>query len=264
MSQYIHDNTEDERSHFMFLNAYLKSKGADAVSLDPYRNLQGSTAPGSSGKRRLTNLMQLTIDTSWWTRYRSRHRNPDFGDKFDPIIPGLLNGKFTAIPRNKDDAMSPDRIHAIANTAAFHFGTIEQGGSSLYPSLAQRVTNVEVLRILLSIGPTETMHFQTWSDKAGNITPVTDPVSKLEFPDFTLAKFQNEDQQANLIMPEPTLFLSPSFGVCSIVRPTETRNAAAGAVRALTDDGLFIGQSDGFFRTLNDLAAKADMAQRQL
>jgi hypothetical protein len=261
MSQYIHDNTEDEFSHFTFLNAYLESKGAQPVDLTPFRRLDGSAAPGAANKRRLTNLMELTVDTSWWTRYRSRDKNPDLGDMFAPVIPGLLKGKFTAIPRNQDDLKDPNRIQAIANTAAFHFGTIEQGGSSLYPALAQRVSNVEVLRILLSIGPTETMHFQTWSDKAGNAPKVTDPVTGLEFPD--LSKFDgNENLQANLIMPEPTVFLSHNFPRCSIIRPTATENAAAGAVAALKADGLFIGQSDAFFATLNDLAAKADMARR--
>jgi hypothetical protein len=262
MSQYIHDNTEDEFTHFHFLNNYLTSKGAEPVDLSPFRKLPGSTAPGSSGKKRITNLMQLTVDTSWWTRYRSRNKNPDFGDTFAPLIPGLLKGQFTAIPTSAADAANPDRIQAIANTAALHFATIEQGGSSLYPSLAQRVSNVQVLRILLSIGPTETMHFQTWSDKAGNIVKVTDPISGLEFPD--LGMFDgNEDLQANLIMPEPTEFLSPAFGVCSIIRPTETEGAATRAFAGLKADGLFIGQTDAFFATMNDLASRADMARRR-
>jgi hypothetical protein len=262
MSQYIHDNTEDEFTHASFLNAYLRSKGAEPVDLTPFRNLPGSTAPGSSGKKRLTNLMQLTVDTSWWTRYRSRNKNPDFGDTFAPLIPGLLKGKFTAIPTSSADTANPDRIQAIANTAALHFATIEQGGSSLYPQLAQRVSNVEVLRILLSIGPTETMHFQTWSDKAGNIVQVTDPITGLEFPDLGMFT-GNEDLQANLIMPEPTEFLSPAFGVCSIIRPTETEQAATRTFASFKDDGLFIGQSDAFFATMNELASRADMARRR-
>jgi hypothetical protein len=262
MSQYIHDNTEDEFTHFRFLNAYLTSKGAEPVDLTPFRKLPGSTAPGSSGKKRITNLMQLTVDTSWWTRYRSRNKNPDFGDTFAPLIPGLLQGQFTAIPTSSADTANTDRIQAIANTAALHFATIEQGGSSLYPQLAQRVSNLQVLRILLSIGPTETMHFQTWSDKAGNILPVTDPISGLVFPD--LGTFNgNQDLQANLIMPEPTEFLSPAFGVCSIIRPTETEQAATRAFASLKADGLFIGQDDAFFATMNELASRADMARRR-
>jgi hypothetical protein len=263
MAQYIHDNTEDEFTHFNFLNHYLQSKGADPVDLGPFRALRGSTASGAADKKRITNLMQLTIDTSWWTRYRSRNKNPDFGDQFDPLIPAMNKGAFTAIPRTDADTTNTDRIQAIANTAALHFGTIEQGGSSLYPALAQRVSSLQVLRILLSIGPTETMHFQTWSDKAGNIVPVTDPTNGLVFPDLSKPPFLgNQDLQANLIMPEPTVFLSSRFPVCSIIRPTETEHAATRAFASLKDSGLFIGQSDSFFATMNDLAARADRARR--
>ncbi len=207
--------------------------------------------------------MQLTVDTSWWTRYRSRTKNPDFGDTFPPAIPGLIQGKFPAIPRSDADLTPRTHLQAIANTAAFHFGTIEQGGTSLYPALAQRVSSVEVLRILLSIGPTEALHFQVWHDKAGNAPAVTDPTNGLVFPDLSKPPFAgNEDLQANLIMPEPTVFLSRSFPVCSIVRPTETQGAAMGAVRFLTASGLFTGQSSAFFAELNALATQADLAQR--
>ena len=262
MDQYIHDNTEDELTHFTFINAYLVSKGADPVNLDQFRILPSSTATGAQQIKRLTNLMQLTVDTTWWTRYRSRTKNPDFGDTFPPAIPGLLQGQFPAIPRSNHDLTPTRHIQAIANTAAFHFATIEQGGTSLYPALAQRVTNLEVLRILLRIGPTETAHFQTWHDKAGNIVPLTDPTNGLVFPDLNKSPFGGEDFQTNLIMPEPTVFLSRTLPVCSIIRPTATEGAAMAALKALTDDGLFIGQSQGFFTTLHDLATAADAAQR--
>jgi len=263
MDQYIHDNTEDELTHFTFINAYLVSKGADPVNLDQFRILPSSTATGAQQIKRLTNLMQLTVDTTWWTRYRSRRKNPDFGDTFPPAIPGLLQGQFPAIPRSNHDLTPTRHIQAIANTAAFHFATIEQGGTSLYPALAQRVTNLEVLRILLSIGPTESAHFQTWHDKAGNIVPLTDPTNGLVFPDLNKSPFGGEDFQTNLIMPEPTVFLSGTLPVCSIIRPTATEGAAMAALKALTDDGLFIGQSQGFFTTLHDLATAADAAQRE-
>jgi hypothetical protein len=262
MSQYIHDNTEDEISHFTFINAYLALKGADPVNLDQFRTLPSSTATGAQQIKRLTNLMQLTVDTTWWTRYRSRTGNPDLGDTFQPAIPGLLRGKFPAIPRSNHDLTPAHHIQAIANTAAFHFATIEQGGTSLYPALAQRVTSVEVLRILLSIGPTETAHFQTWHDKAGNIVPLTDPTNGLVFPDLNKSPFGGENVQTNLIMPEPTVFLSNTLPACSIIRPTATEGAAMAAVNALTADGLFIGQSQGFFTTLQELAMNADAAQR--
>ncbi len=269
MPQYIHDNTEDEFSHFTFINAYLVSKGADPVNLDKFRTLPSSKATGAQQIGRLTNLMQLSVDTSFWTKYRSRTQNPDFGDTFPPAIPGLLKGQFPAIPRNDGDLKGfkpganptiPKHLQAIANTAGFHFAFIEQGGTSLYPSLAQRVSNPEVLRILLSIGPTETAHFQTWQDKAGNAPALTDPTNGLVFPDLNASG--SEDTQTNLIMPEPTIFLSRKFPPVSIIRPTATEGAAMGAVNALTADGLFIGQSKEFFAVLQQLAVAADAAHR--
>ncbi len=262
MPQYIHDNTEDEFTHFTFINAYLVSNGADPVNLDKFRTLPSSKATGAQQIGRLTNLMQLTVDTSYWTKYRSRTKNPDFGDTFPPAVPGLLNGKFPAIPRHDGDLAPAKHIQAIANTAGFHFAFIEQGGTSLYPSLAQRVSSPEVLRILLSIGPTETAHFQTWHDKAGNAPALTDPTNGLVFPDLNSSPFGGEDFQTNLIMPEPTFFLSRKFPPVSIIRPTETEGAAMGAAKALTDDGLFIGQSKEFFAFLTQLAKEADAAQR--
>ena len=124
------------------------------------------------------------------------------------------------------------------------------------------MTNVEVLRILLSIGPTETAHFQTWHDKAGNAPALRDPTNGLVFPDLNAPPFGGQDFQTNLIMPEPTVFLKRTFPAVSIIRPTETKGAAMGAVKALTADGLFIGQSPAFFAVLQDLATKADAAQR--
>jgi Ferritin-like domain len=262
MPQYIHDNTEDEISHFKFINAYLISKGADPVNLDHFRTLPSSKVTGAQQIGRLTNLMQLTVDTSWWTKYRSRTQNPDFGDTFPQAIPGLAAGQFPAIPRNNSDLNSPTHVQAIANTAGFHFVFIEQGGTSLYPSLAQRVTDSEVLRILLSIGPTETAHFQTWHDKAGNAPALTDPTNGLVFPDLNAPPFGGENFQTNLIMPEPTVFLSRKFPPCSIIRPTETKGAAMGALQSLISDGLFRGQAKEFFAVLHTLAEQADEAQR--
>jgi hypothetical protein len=261
MAQYVHDNTEDEFTHFTFINAYLQSRGGRPVRLERFRTLPSSQATGAQQIKRLTNLMELTVDTSFWTRYRSRTMNPDFGDTFPPAVPGLLEGRFPAIPRSDADLAPADHLQAIANTAGFHFASIEQGGSSLYPSLAQRVHDPEVLRVLLSIGPTETMHFQTWQDKAGNAPPLTDPTNGLVFPDLNAAPFGGEDFQTNLIMPEPTIFLSRKFPVCSIIRPTETEGAAMGALTFLTDSGLFRGQSREFFTFMKGLAAAADAAR---
>jgi hypothetical protein len=169
---------------------------------------------------------------------------------------------FPGIPRDNNDLTPAAHIQAIANTAGFHFAMIEQGGTSLYPKVAQRVTDLEALRIVLSIGPTETMHFQTWQDKAGNAPPLTDPTNGLVFPDLNKPPFDTEDFNTNLVMPEPTIFLNRTFPVCSIIRPTETEGAAMGAVQFLTETGLFNGQSSQFFAVLNDLAAAADAATR--
>jgi hypothetical protein len=269
MAQYVHDNTDDEFTHQNFLNAYLTSKGADPVSLEHFRTLSGSTATGSSGKLRLTNLMKLTLDTSWWTRYRSDSHNPDLDPAFTfpQAIPTLAVGQHTAIPRTDADTADSNFLQAIANTAGFHMPTIEQGGSSLYPAMAQRASSVEVLRILISIGPTETMHFQTWQDKAGNALPLsaTDPVTgaTVTFPDLNSSPFGGEDFQTNLIMPEPCPFLSRKLPPCSIIRPTETRGVAMGTLNFLTAMGLFIGQSPAFFAFMKDLAADADRARRE-
>jgi len=261
MAQYIHDNTDDEFTHFTFLNAYLEARGGRPVSLEHFRTLAGSRATGAQKIKRLTNLMELTVDTSWWTRYRSSTMNPDDGDSFPPAVPGLLKGQFPAIPRSDADLTPPKHLQAIANTAGFHFGTIEQGGTSLYPQLAQRVSDREVLRVLLSIGPTEALHLQTWHDKAGNAPPLTDPTNGLVFPDLNSPPFGGEEFQTNLIMPEPTVFLSRKFPVCSVIRPTATEGAAMGAVKFLTEDGLFRGQSPAFFAFMTRLAREADAAR---
>jgi hypothetical protein len=274
MPQYIHDNTDDEFTHHRFLNNYLQAKGAEPVDLSSFATLPSSTATGARQKGRLTNLTELTVDTTWWGRYRST-TNPDFGGKnFPSAVPSLAKGKFAAIPRtdadlgNSTPSAIDDRLKAIAFTAGFHFAFIEQGGTSLYPTLAQQVTSLEVLRILLSIGGSEIMHFQTWQDKAGNATPLTftDPINKSTVTFVDLTKNQPETLQANLIMPEPCDFLNANLKPVSIIRPTSSKNSGArAAIQSFVNDGLFIGQKDpNFFTTVFRLADEADAARRQL
>jgi hypothetical protein len=290
MAQYIHDNTDDEVSHHRFLNNYLVSKGAKKVDLSKFATLPSSKADGARQIGRLTNLTQLTIDTSFWSRYRSI-TNPDFDPNapFAQAVPSLNVKQHTAIPRSNADTkgstISSDNtqsitahLQAIAFTAGFHFAFIEQGGSSLYPTLAQKVSNLEVLRILLSIGPSETMHFQTWQDKAGNALPVSDTDNgpggtgaTVTFSTLSQARGETNPEslngdtlQANLIMPEPTHFLDPSLGPVAIIRPTSTRlGGAVASVQSFVDDGLFIGQPKQFTNLLFDLANEADQATRQ-
>jgi len=291
MPQYVHDNTDDEISHHRFLNNYLASKGARGVDLSHFATLPSSMADGARQVGRLTNLTELTIDTSFWSRYRSV-TNPDFDPNatFAQAVPSLNQGRHTAIPRSNNDTagsfLSADNtqsitthLQAIAFTAGFHFAFIEQGGSSLYPTLALKVTNLEVLRILLSIGPSEVMHFQTWQDKAGNALPLTDvdngpggTGASVTFTDLTQAKGETDPESlngdtllANLIMPEPTHFIDKKLGPVSIIRPTSVAFAGAkSAVKAFQEDGLFIGQSPNFVNFLFELAEEADEAKREL
>jgi hypothetical protein len=267
--QYIADNTDDEISHAHYLNAYLESKGEQPVALDQFATLAPSQVSFVPQTGRLTNLKQLTVDTSWWTRYRSTN-NPDLGAVFRDAVPSLNSGLHTAIPRHNNELGDPnnpsDHVKAIAFTAGFHFGYIEQGGTSLYATLAQKVTSLEVLRILLSIGGSEIMHFQTWQDKAGNATPLTDfdPInnSTVTFTDLTTR--QPEFLQANLIMPEPCGFLNRNLPACAIIRPTgPVQLDARGAINSFIADGLFRGQSPTFLALINSLASAADAAQRE-
>jgi Ferritin-like domain len=267
--QYISDNTDDEISHAAFLNAYLKSKGEQQVDLKQFARLAPSKVSFVPQTGRLTNLKQLTVDTSWWTRYRST-ANPDFGATFPDAVPSLRTGQHTAIPRNNSELGDPnnpsDHVKAIAFTAGFHFGYIEQGGTSLYATLAQKVTSLEVLRILLSIGGSEVMHFQTWQDKAGNATPLTDfdPInnSSVTFTDLTTN--QPETLQANLIMPEPCEFISPKLPPCAIIRPSGPGQLdATGVINSFIADGLFKGQPPQFLQLITSLASAADAAERE-
>ncbi|HLY57125.1 MAG TPA: twin-arginine translocation signal domain-containing protein [Stellaceae bacterium] len=264
-SQYITSNTLDEFTHADFINAYLASKGERTVNLDQFRTLPSSQATGAQQIGRLTNLTKLSVDTSWYTRYRSA-QSPDFGASFPQALPALAAGQFTAIPRTDDDFTDPNHIQAIANTAAFHFGSIEQGGTSLYATLGQSVTSAEVLRIMFGIGGDEIAHFLEWVDFAGNgvqgpVAPFTDPTNGLTFPDFNATG--NPLLQTNLIFPVPCTFISKSLPPVAVIRPiTHQHFTAVGAIEGLRDSGLFIGQHRSFLDLLFDLAVEADEARR--
>jgi hypothetical protein len=268
--QYITSNTIDEISHATFLNGYLEFKGADPVNFDEFQTLQGSQATGAQNIGRLTNLMQLNVDTSWFIRYRSA-TNPDLGATFPQAL--TLNN-VTAIPRNNNDfngAPNPnflgnDHIQAIANVAAFHFGYIEQGGSSLYATLSQKVSSPEVLKITLGIGGDEVAHFLEWVDFAGNgvqapVAPFTDKISGLKFPNFFSPL--NPLIQPSLIFPVPCEFINANLPHCAVIRPSDDKFAGAVAtVASFTADGLFVGQSPKFLQTLKQMAEEADAATR--
>src|SRR5579875_1190548 len=260
--QYITSNTIDEISHATFLNGYLQSKGADPVDFSEFETLQGSTASGALDIGRLTNLMHLNVDTSWYIRYRSA-TNPDFGATYPQALK-ITNR--TAIPRTDADLNgTAAHIQVIANTAAFHFGYIEQGGASLYQALSQKVSSLEVLKITLGIGGDEVAHFLEWVDFAGNgvqapVAPVSD--DGLTFPDFF--NEPNPLIQPSLIFPVPCEFISPNLPHCAIIRPSDDKFAGAVAtIASFTADGLFVGQQKKFLTLLQQMAEEADAAQRE-
>src|SRR5277367_3157819 len=261
--QYITSNTIDEISHATFLNGYLESKGERPVNFDEFRTLQGSTATGADNIGRLTCLQHLNVDTSWFTRYRSK-TNPDFGATFPQAV-AIQNR--TAIPITDADLNgSAAHIQVIANIAAFHFGYIEQGGASLYASMGQKASNVEVLEIIFGIGGDEVAHFLEWVDFAGNgvqapVAPVTD--TGLTFPNF-FASSLGALVQPSLIFPVPCEFISPGLPHCSVIRPlTDKFGGAVATIASFTADGLFYGQSKEFLNVVNQIAAEADAAVRQ-
>ncbi|EEF62826.1 hypothetical protein [Pedosphaera parvula] len=272
MPTYVNQNTRDEFSHQSFINAYLMSKGQKPINLDQFRTLPSSQATGSNKTaKRLTNLMDLTVDTSWYLRYRSPG-NPDFGDTFAQIVT-LQN--VPAIP-NHDLPLPTDptfgfEIQLIANTAGFHFATIEQGGSSLYQSFLPKATSLEVLKIVGAIGGTEIQHFQTWQDKAGNAPQLFDNHGNEVFPQLPHGPDPVPDGidhaepiDTNQIMPAPCKFISTSLPLCSVIRPISTQQAGAvAAFTGFTQSGLFSGQSKKFFDFVFDLAEEADEARRE-
>jgi hypothetical protein len=259
--QYITSNTIDEISHANFLNGYLESKGADPVNFDEFLTLQGSRATGAQNIGRLTNLMHLNVDTSWFIRYRSA-TNPDFGATFPQAI--TITNR-TAIPITDADFGDANHIQVIANTAAFHFGYIEQGGSSLYQALGRKVTSEEVLKITQAIGGDEIAHFLEWVDFAGNgVQPTVAPVSDsgLTFPNFFT---KGPLFQPSLIFPVPCEFISPNLPHCSVIRPTNDEFAGAQAtIASFTSGGLFVGQQPKFLQLLKQMAVEADAAVRGL
>lgn len=277
---YVHLNTRDEFSHASFLNGYLESKGVRGISLEAFRTLRSSQAPGANTTaKRLTNLMNLTVDTSWYNRYRSA-LNPDFGAQFPQLVnlvnvPGIPNSDLPSPFDSGGNLIPGSEVQFIANVAGFHFATVEEGGSSLYQSMLPKANSPEVIQIIGAIGGTEIQHFQTWQDKAGNALPVTVPNSpNMVFPQLPIAPAlpnppdgtDNADpNDTNQIFPAPCEFISPNLPPCSVIRPISTKLAGAVATVAFfTDMGLFIGQNNAFFDLLTSLAQQADEVKRTL
>jgi hypothetical protein len=246
MTSYVTQNTADEFAHQAFINQFLIAVNREPVDLSAFKRLPSSQATGAQQVGRLTSLMHLNVDTSWYLRYRSSD-NPDFGAKFGQVEtivnrPGIpLNDNYTA-----------NQIQAIANTAAFHFAMIEQGGTSLYPTVSPNVTSRMALKVVTNIGPTEAMHFMLWNEKAGSI-PAVDSGDGLVF---------TAPPQPAKIFPTPCTFFSSTLPLCSVVRPTsDALNGPMAVVNFLKTTGLFFGQGADFFAELTELAADAEAAR---
>jgi hypothetical protein len=248
--RYICDDRDDERSHANLINAFLVAIGEQPVNLDAFRTLPSVPVAGAQNVGRITNLRNLTVDTSWFLRYRSP-LNPDLGVSFPQFV--NIADKPT-IPLS--NSMSEQEVQAAAHAAAFHFCAIEQGGGSLYNSLLSKVTSPDVLAIVAAIGPTEIYHFVAFHKSLENLPALN--AGGLSFPSLR----DNRDL-AEAIFPEPCNFLDPTFPLCSVIRPRENNLAGPlAAATGLVGSGLFSGQSETFFAAVTELAKAADRAQR--
>jgi hypothetical protein len=253
LPRYVNDDRDDERSHAMLINAFLQSIGETPINLDPFRTLPSVNVRGAQQVGRLTNLTALTVDTSWYLRYRGTG-NPDFGDSFPQLVE--IQNRPTVPTSNK---LNNREAQTIAHSAAFHFAAIEQGGSSLYNSLLTKVTSLDVVAILASIGPTEVYHFAAFHKSLEGLFGLKG-TDGLNFPNLAGMPLTSQ-----AIFPEPCKFLDVSLPLCSVIRPRNTANAGAvAAATGLVQSGLFAGQSQAFFDAVVALATAADAAQRTL
>ena len=252
LAQYAMDTARDEGSHAIFIRAYLASIGVAPVDLSSFYTLPPPAITGLAPVGRLTNLTNLTVDTSWYTRYRTAS-NPDFGDQPPQLV--VINGR-PAIPTS--DGLDSETLTGIADTAAFHFATIEQGGTSLYAQFLPKITSLDVLQIVAGIGPVEAIHFGVFQTSLEGLKPYTSPDGTLVFPDL-----RNNMQLSESVMPAPCEFVRAGLPLNSVVRPTTTAHAGAvAAATGLVNSGLFAGQPPAFFSAVVALAQAADAAMR--
>jgi hypothetical protein len=253
---YIVGDHNDEQSHADLITAFLINAGVTPVDLSSFVTLPAVPVKGvDQTKKHITNLTNLTIDTSWYLRYRSAG-NPDFGDTF-PQIMNITNRPAILTSNN----LPLGQIYAIAGTAAFHFGAIEQGGSSLYLSLLPKVTNLDAVSILGAIGPTEFYHFALFQTSLENIRSYS--YGGLVFPDLVNQVFGKTANVNQIITPNPCKFLDTSLPACSVIRPSSTAKAGAVATATgLVNSGLFTGQPPAFLTAVTMLAEAADAAVR--
>jgi hypothetical protein len=263
-SQYITSNTLDEISHSTYLNAYLDSEGVDSVDFDRFRILRGSWSAHAQKVGRLSNLKHLDIDTTWFARYR-QVEDPDFKSSSLRAM-RIVNRQ--AIPRSDADLAGPSHVQAIANTAAVHFGYIEYLVSSLYATFSHKLKRAKVLKIALGIGGSEIAHFLSWVDFAGSALQwasfQSDNLpSPLDGYDLRLTTNANvvPFNRPGINFPIPPDVTSEFLTDCAALLPLETRfGGAVNTINNFSQNGLFVGQSPEFLRTLLQMAEDADSA----
>lgn len=248
LPDYAIDTQEDEESHARFINAYLVSIGERPVNLDPFRTIVPPAVTGLRPVGRLTNLTALTVDTSYYTRYRSE-RNPDLGGSFPQIA--RITGQ-PAIPTR--NGLGARQLSAVVQTAAFHFASIEQGGTSLYDQFTPIVSHPDVRRIVSSIYATEAIHFAVFRQSLEGVRGFDSGDGRLVIPNLT-----NGRRQSRRVMPRPCDFLRASLPPCSVIRPSSPAKAGArAAAGGLVASGLFKGQPPAFLAAVTALAQAAD------
>jgi hypothetical protein len=251
-AQYIVDTARDERSHATFIAAYLTSIGVDPVDLSSFYQLEPPRVEGLTQTPRLTNLTNLTVDTSWYVRYRTSI-NPDFNQTAPQFL--TIADRPTIPTSNRVDRSD---LRLIADSAAFHFAAIEQGGTSLYAQFLPKVSSHQVLQIVAGIGPVEAIHFGVFQTSLEGLKGDATADGKLVFPDL-----RNNALLSESVMPAPCNFISESLPLSSVVRPASTKfGGATAAATGLVKSGLFSGQPPSFFTAVTELAQAADAAQR--
>jgi hypothetical protein len=150
---------------------------------------------------------------------------------------------------------------------------MEYSGSSLYASFSQKVTRAEVLKITLGLGGNEIAHFLAWIDFVGNA--IQGPPFKFDSaqspteyagPTFRHRTVKNHRprRQSNLSFPVPADLISSDLArSLTVCRLDDRFCGAVATIQSFSQNGLFVGQSPEFLRTLGQMAEAADDAVRK-
>ena len=257
-SRYITENAVDEISHSTYLNAYLESEGADPVNFDRFRSLPGSLSKIAQDTGRLTNLLHLSMDTSWLFHARQMEDS-----KIDP--PGIVRiTNRPAIPHTDADLGNAARIQEIAKTAALHFGYVEHLVSSLYATFSNKVQRAKVLKVALGIGGNEVAHLLGWMDSGyGSLwAPFQCARALAQIPSSAdEATMAARFISSGLNFPIPPSPTNEFLAGCATLLPVEARyGGAVDTINLFSQNGIFVGQSPEFLWMLLQMAEDADSA----